>query len=85
MKNPYRIPNDPHVTIREILVFIVRKGEVIREDIAVEFEITPNDASVRLLKLHRWGYLKRKKSPLPPCVYHYTPSRFGRRQAKKWR
>lgn len=83
--NPYRIPNSPKVTIREILVWIFRKGEISMGDVAETFEITTNDASVRLLKLYRWGYLRRAKSAFPPRVYRYRVTRFGKKTARKWK
>ena len=54
-------------------------------DLAEQFDITSGDASVRLLKLWKWGYLRRAKSKLPPKVYHYWPTKFGKKTAKKWR
>jgi hypothetical protein len=84
--NPYRIPNAPKVTIREILCWIDRQGGTSSmEGVASKFGITSGDASVRLLKLYRWGYLKREKSTLPPRVYRYWTSRFGKKTARKWR
>lgn len=85
MKNPYRLPNVARVTIREILVWIDGRGETTLEDVKDEFGITSGDASVRLLKLYRWGYLGRKKSELPPRVYRYWPTCFGKKTARKWR
>jgi predicted transcriptional regulator of viral defense system len=83
--NPYRLPNKPHVTIRDILVWAAKQSEVTLEDVREEFDITSGDASVRLLKLHRWGYLQRWKNGLPPRVYRYRVSRFGAKTAKKWK
>ncbi len=82
--NPYRIPNKPAVTIREILVWIRGQGDITLHDVVDTFGITKGDASVRLLKLHRWGYVRRKKADVPPRIFHYTVSKFGRKTAKKW-
>ena len=79
-ENPdYPAPKRAHVTIREILIWIVAEGEVTMAELAEEFDITSTDASVRLQKLHRWGYIRRRKSQLSPKVYHYRPSAFGRK------
>lgn len=83
--NPYRLPNAPRVTIRQILVWIDGQDGVTLESVKGEFDLTPGDASVRLLKLYRWGYLGRRKSELPPRVYRYWTTRFGRKTAKRWR
>lgn len=84
-ENPYQLPSKPRVTIRQILVWIAGESEVMLEDVREEFGITSGDASVRLLKLYRWGYLQRWKNALPPRVYRYRASRFGVRTAKRWR
>ena len=83
--NPFTLPNAPHVTIREILIWIADNREIIMSHLAEHFDITSSDASVRLLKLSRWGYLRRKKSKLTPKVYHYCLTKFGKKTVKKWR
>lgn len=84
--NPYRLPNDPALTIREVMVWIWRqKRPVTLHDVMDYFDIQASNAGTRLMKLHRWGYLRRRKPPLPPKIYQYEPTRFGARQARKWK
>jgi DNA-binding HxlR family transcriptional regulator len=84
MKNPYKLPNKPRVTIREIVVWLARKPPTPAYKVADHFGITPNDAGVRLRKLHRWGYCGRRKAKAPPRVYHYWLTKFGRTAARRW-
>jgi len=83
-RHPYTLAADPKVTIRKVLIWIARKDEVALEDVAKHFDITSAYASVVLLKLHRWGYLRRWKDDLPPRTFRYEPSVFGLKTAKKW-
>lgn len=85
MSNPYRLPNKARVTIREILVWAVSKRAIQLPDLVAEFGVTSSDASVRLNKLWKWGYLARKKSENPPRIFRYTPTKFGRTRAKEWK
>jgi hypothetical protein len=82
--NPYDIPKRPRVTIRQILPWILQREIVSCSDLVEEFGVTSVDAGVRLLKLHRWGYLRRKKAETPPRVYGYTVTRFGKKAVKRW-
>ena len=85
MTNPYTLPNKPYLTMREILPWISSAGEVTLHDLIDRFGITSGDAAMRLNKLWKWGYLRRGKSPVPPRIYHYTVTKFGRRKAKEWK
>lgn len=84
MTNPYRLPNDPRVTIREVLAWVARRKDATLWQVAGEFDITNNDASVRLRKLHRWGYLRRYKPAGVPRLYHYSVTAFGRKAVRRW-
>jgi hypothetical protein len=84
-RHPYTLAADPKVTIRKVLIWIARKpDEVALEDVAEKFGISSAYASVILLKLHRWGYLRRWKDDLPPRTFRYEASAFGLKTAKKW-
>lgn len=83
--NPYRIPNKPKVTIREILPWIGKNSSVTASDLERRFKITPNDALVRVNKLWKWGYLRRVKRPPPGSVYEYSLTSFGQRTVKRWK
>ena len=82
--HPYTLPNDPKVTIREILVWASLSRRVNLYGVMEEFDITNADAAFRLLKLYRWGYLRRKKGGVPR-IYHYELTAFGKKSAKKWK
>jgi hypothetical protein len=83
--NPYDLPTNPKVTIRKCLIWIALLEEnVTAADVERHFKISGDYASVMMLKLHRWGYLKRWKSNVPPRVYFYALSRFGKSTAKRW-
>ena len=84
MTNPYDIPKRPHLTIKQVIVYASKAGEITLEDLVDEFGITSNDASVRLLKYYRWGYLTRWKEKLPPRIFRYKLTRFGKHAAKRW-
>jgi DNA-binding MarR family transcriptional regulator len=85
--NPYRsrIPAKPHLTIRQIVPWLGKSGPASASDLCARFRVTPGDAAVRLLKLWRWGYVRRQKSTEPPRVYLYRLSAFGERTAERWR
>ncbi len=85
MNNPYNLPNKPRVTIRQILIWAVAEREITLEELAGEFRISLSDAGVRLLKLYRWGYLRRRKSRTPPKVFRYTPTKYGRKASRRWK
>lgn len=86
MTNPYRLPNKPKLTIRQIVAWASKQREPFAAAALVDaFGITANDAAVRVMKLHRWGYFRRRKAKLPPRIYKYALSAFGRRTAKRWK
>jgi hypothetical protein len=84
--NPFRqkIPKSPKVTIRDIVRWMAGRPPVTARVVSRQFRITPNDAGVRLRKLHRWGYCTRRKPEEPPRVYYYRLSKFGETAARRW-
>jgi Mn-dependent DtxR family transcriptional regulator len=80
--NPFTLPNRPHLTIREVLCWIAgKRGAVDSAAVAARFKVERNDACMRLLRLHRYGYLRRAKAA---GVYAYELTDFGAKSARKW-
>jgi DNA-binding IclR family transcriptional regulator len=76
------MPNAPHVTLREILPWIVKQGEAGSAELEKQFRMKKNDACMRLLRLHRYGYVSRERKA--DGTYRYTATAFGLKTAKKW-
>ncbi len=90
--NPYDIPGDPKVTMKDILSWIasqqMRGGAtgLCMSQVADQFGMTHSDAAHRLNKYLHWGYLKRRKAEIDGRrMYEYYPSRFGLASVKKWK
>jgi hypothetical protein len=81
-QNPFELPNKPRLTIREVLCRIAKApGDVDSAAVARWFKVERNDACMRLLRLHRYGYLTRRKEA---GVYAYSLTDFGAKSARKW-
>jgi DNA-binding IclR family transcriptional regulator len=82
--NPFRMPNAPRVTIRHILPWIAsRPSPVSTADLVGRFGMKQNDAGMRVMRLHRYGYLSRRRRA--DGSWEYTPTAFGLAAAKRWR
>lgn len=86
MTNPYRLPNRPRVTLQDIVVWAAgQTAPITIYSLRAAFGLERSDAGVRLMKLHRWGYLRRYKPEDPPIVWHYTLTRFGKKRSRAWK
>lgn len=79
----YVLPSNPKLTVWEVLAWVrAQRAPVSARQLASHFDITISDAGNRVMKLHRWGLLRRRKNRDRKAgrrAYLYEASAYGKR------
>lgn len=79
---PFNLPAHPKLTMRQVLAWIAQKGGLVSAgEVSEHFKVTMSNACVRIMRLHRQGYLRKSRQE----VNRYEPTTFGRAALRRWR
>lgn len=78
---PFNLPANPKLTMRQVLAWMSKKGGLVSAgEVSAHFQVTMSDACVRIMRLHRQGYLRKSRQE----VNRYEPTTFGRTALRRW-
>jgi hypothetical protein len=79
--------DNPKVLARDILIWLCRKksDKFLSSDVAKEFDITVDDACVRLARLKKWNCIKKLKAGKSSHEFsEWFVTEWGEKCAERW-